>query len=252
MPTGQIFNGRIFYMSVIRHLAILILAVLLSACAAPKLSSEQASAIKRVGVVSLMPQEVKYRKIGITVFNNELKSLPVDDDVFNTTARATVERFLRTTGKYQVTQIQVDVPGMAKRLNASSLVMVHNVERIDTELVELAKKNGVDAVIVVAENFDSERGIFGLAMSMRAGFGDIRASSAMAGLQMAGVTSSNQIFMARYPAVGFGVPVSRPDGKPWVYKLEDNLDAATHQQVVQILQQTIEREVLSLMATSGL
>jgi len=238
-------------MSSIRHLAILILAVLLSACAAPKLSPEQAGTIKRVGVISLMPQEVKYRKIGITVFNNEFKSMPVDD-VFNDTARATVERFLRKSGKYQVTQIQVDVPGMAKRLNARSLVMVHNVERIDTEVAELAKKNGVDAVIVVAENFDSERGVFGLTMSMRAGLSDIRSSGAMAGLQMAGVTSSKEIFMARYPAVGLGVPVSRPDGKPWVYKLEDNLDAATHQQVVQVLRQAIEREVLSLMETSGL
>ncbi|MFM9880199.1 MAG: hypothetical protein ACKVOO_07305 [Burkholderiaceae bacterium] len=238
-------------MSTIRSLTILILACLLSACAAPKLSPEQASAIKRVGVISLMPQEVKYRKIGITVFNNEFKSLPTDD-VFNTTARATIERYLRRTGKYQVTQIQVDVPGMAKRLNASSLVMSHNIERINTEVIELAKKNGVDAVIVVAENFDSERGIFGLAMSMRAGFNDIRSSAAMAGLQMFGVTAQKETFMARYPAVGIGTQVSRPDGNPWVYKLEDNLDAATHQQVVNVLQQTIERDLLNLMGTSGL
>ena len=79
-------------MSPVRHLATLILAVLLSACAAPKLSPEQAGTIKRVGVISLMPQEVKYRKIGITVFNNEFKSMP-GDEVFNDTARATVERF---------------------------------------------------------------------------------------------------------------------------------------------------------------
>ncbi|MES2942014.1 MAG: hypothetical protein V4772_03990 [Pseudomonadota bacterium] len=238
-------------MPLIRYLTAFLFAALLSACAAPKLSPEQASAIKRIGVVSVLPQEVKYRKIGITVFNNEYKSLPAGD-VFNTTARAKVEAYLRSTGKYQVKQIEVDAPAMAQRLNARSLVMAYNVERIDTELAELAKKHGVDAMIIVAENFDAERGIFGVTMSMRAGFTEIQLAGTMAGIQVAGVTASKEIFMSRSPSVGLGVPVARPDGKPWAYKLEDNLDPATQQQVVQALQQGIEDQVSRIMAESGL
>lgn len=237
-------------MSLTRKLSIFILALLLSACAAPKLSPQQAGSIKRVGVVSLMPQAVSYRKIGITVFNNEFKSLPTDD-VFNATARASIESYLRSTGKYQVTQIPVDAPAMAGRLNAHSLVMTHNIERIDTEIADLARKFGVDAVIIVADNFDSERGIFGLTMSMRAGFGDIREAGALAGIQMFGVMASKEIFMARYPAGGM-VAVARPDGKQWNYKLEENLDPATHELVVKALQRAVEEQVSSIMERSGL
>ena len=156
-------------MKAFRRLFVLLLAVMLTACAAPKLTQQQAASIKSVGIVSLLPQELKYRKIGITVFNNEFKSLPVAGDAFNVHARLSAEQYLRQSGKYQVKQIQVsDVNAMAARLNARTLVMSHNVERIDKELADLAKANNVDAVVVIAENFDAERGIFGVTMAMRA------------------------------------------------------------------------------------
>ncbi len=239
-------------MPAIRHWGLCLLALWLSACAAPRLAPEQASAIRRVGVVSLLPQEVRYRKTGITVFNNEYRSVPAGGDVFNATARATVERYLRGTGKYEVRQIAVDVPGMAGRLNARTMVMSQNAERIDAEVANLAQRNGVDAVLVVAENFDPDRGIHGLNMSLRAGVGDIRSAGAQAGLQMAGVLPTRQIFMGRYAPPRQGVQVARPDGKPWTYRLDDNLDPDTQQEVVKALQQAIENEVSLMMVDSGL
>lgn len=74
----------------------------------------------------------------------------------------------------------------------------------------------------------------------------------MAGLHIAGVMANKDIFMARYPAVGMGLPVSRPNGKPWAYTLEENLDAATQHQVIRTLQQAIEDQVTRTMAGSGL
>lgn len=238
-------------MPFMRVFTVLLAALLLSACAAPKLTAEQASSIKKIGIVSLLPQEVKYRKIGITVFNNEYKSVPAGD-VFNAAARSSAERFLRQSGKYEVKQIEVDVAPMAKRLNGRSMVMSQNIERIDTEIVELAKSNGVDAVIVVGENFDAERGVFGLVMGLRAGLGDVRSAGAMAGLQVAGITARKEIFLGWYPSVGIGRGVSRPEGKPWAYKLEDNLDEATHREVMRVMQAAIESEVAAALAATPL
>lgn len=240
-------------MKAFRRLFILLLAVMLTACAAPKLTQQQAASIKSVGIVSLLPQELKYRKIGITVFNNEFKSLPVAGDAFNVHARLSAEQYLGQSGKYQVKQIQVsDVNAMAARLNARTLVMSHNVERIDKELADLAKANNVDAMVVIAENFDAERGIFGVTMAMRAGFGDIRAAAAMAGIQVAGVTASKDIFMSSYPNPGMGAVVTRPDGKPWSYKLEENLDEATHQKIVNALLPDIAGMIDSAMTNAGM
>lgn len=238
-------------MPFIRVFTIFLVALVLSACAAPKLTAEQAGSIKKIGIVSLLPQEVKYRKIGITVFNNEFKSLPAGN-VFNVAARTSAEQFLRQSGKYEVKQIEVDVAPMASRLNGRSMVMSQNIERIDVEVVELAKANGVDAVIVVGENFDAERGVFGLAMGLRAGLGDIRSAGAMAGLQVAGITARKEIFLGWYPSVGIGRGVSRPESKPWAYKLEDNLDEATHAEVVRVLRAAIENEVSAALAAANL
>ncbi len=239
-------------MTFIRRFSILLVALILTACAAPKLTQEQAGSIKKIGVVSLLPQEVKYRKIGITVFNNEFKTLPTEKDAFNSTARASAERYLVQSGKYQVKQIVVDVPPMAKKLNRRSLVMSADIERIETDVVQWSKAHDVDAVIVIGENFDPERGISGLAMTMRAGFGDIRSAVAVAGLQVAGMTAKKEIFLSRYPSVGMGSPVSRSGGKPWSYRLEENLDEATHDQVVKALQHDIDHMVTSTLIASGL
>lgn len=240
-------------MKAFRSLFVLLLAVMLTACAAPKLTQQQAASIKSVGIVSLLPQELKYRKIGITVFNNEFKSLPVAGDALNVHARLSAEQYLRQSGKYQVKQIQVsDVTTMAARLNARTLVMSHNVERIDKELADLAKVNNVDAMVMIAENFDAERGIFGVTMAMRTGFGDIRAAAAMAGIQVAGVTAGKDIFMSSYPNPGMGAVVTRPDGKPWSYKLEENLDEATHQKIVNALRPDIAGMIDSAMTNAGM
>jgi hypothetical protein len=238
-------------MTFVRHLAVLITALLLTACAAPKLTQEQASNIKKIGIVSLLPQEVKYRKIGITVFNNEFKSMPAGD-VFNVAARASAERYLRKSGKYEVKQIAVDVAPMAQRLNGREMVMSRAIERIDEEIAKLAKANGVDAVIVVGEYFHAERRVYGLAMSMRAGMGDVRSVEIGAGLQVAGVTADKSIFLGWSSWGNNAAIIPRPDGKPWAYKLEDNLDEGTHAEVVKSLQAAIASEVTAALAGSDL
>lgn len=240
-------------MFLVRKLFAVLLALTLTACAAPKLTQQQAASIKSVGIVSLLPQELKYRKIGLTVFNNEFKSLPVAGDVFNAHARQTAEQLLLRSGKYQVKQIQVnDVAAMAARLNARTMVMAHNIERIDQQVADLARENKVDAVVVIAENFNAEQGIFGVTMFLRAGLGDIRFAGALAGIQVAGVTAGKEIFMSDYADPGSSATVTRANDKPWSYKLEENLDDDTHQRVVKAMLPGIGRAIDSAMSKAGL
>lgn len=240
-------------MYLFRKLLVVLLALMLTACAAPKLTAEQAASIKTVGVISLLPQELKYRKIGVTVFNNEFKTLPVANDVFNAHARKTAEQLLTQSGKYKVKQIMVnDVAGMASRLNARTMIMSNTLERIEKEVTDLAKANGVDAVVVIAEQFNSEQGVFGLTMLLHAGMSEIRHNSAMAGIQVTGVTAGKEFFMGRYADPTVSTKVARPDNQPWNYKLEDNLDPATHNKVVQALLPVMAGEIDKAMKEAAL
>lgn len=74
----------------------------------------------------------------------------------------------------------------------------------------------------------------------------------MAGIQVAGVTAGKDIFMSSYPNPGMGAVVTRPDGKPWSYKLEENLDEATHQKIVNALRPDIAGMIDSAMTNAGM
>ena len=236
-----------------RAVAALLLLASLTACSAPKLNEQQAASIKTVGVISLMPQELKYRKIGITVFGNSSKVLPVEGDVLNAHARSVAQNYLNKTGRYAVKQIQIsDVNGMASRLNARTMVMTHSIERIDAEVVELAKANHVDAVVLIAENFDGENRIYGVSVTQFPSLGEANPGAARAGLQVAGLTVGNEIFMSSYANPGPGTVVARPGGKPWTDKLEDNLDEGTHQNAIKAMLPEMTRMIESAMKNAGL
>lgn len=218
-------------MTAFRRFAVLLPALFLGACAAPGLSSPTAASIHRVGVVSQLPQSLAYQKLGLTPVHNESRVLPVAGDVFNTRAREAVEQRLRRSGRFEVKQLAVS--GTAT-------------------LADLARANGVDAVVVVSENVDSRRGIASLSMLLRAGVNDIRAASALAGVQVTGVMADGTVLLRQQADPYPGMVVLRPDGQPWAYRLEENLDEGTQQAVVRALLPGITAAVDSALGDAGL
>jgi hypothetical protein len=186
------------------------------------LEPAQKSQIKRVGVISLLPSSMPVSKIGITVFNNETKMLPVENR-FNEAARKGTEDALRNSGK-EVIQVEVDAQAMAKKIRSAAIIFNSRAEMIEAELLEIIKKNKLDAVALVLEDFDYENGINGIWLHLRAGMGDIRHVAAKPDFSTLLVGPDTKILLSRRMYGWF--PINRPKGM-WTYNLEESLDKAT-------------------------
>lgn len=219
---------------------------LLVACGTPTMKPEQASSIRRVGIVSLLPSDLRYEKIGVTVFNNERTTRPVGD-VFNVAARSTAERLLNQAGR-QTMQLMVDVPTFSRRLLSGVIFFDSPAERISDELVKMAAANKLDAIVLITESFDAENGIHGVRMYLRAGMGDIRFAVASGDLGTLVVDANAKKLATQGRGTSFAV--ERPQGQPWGYVLEDNLDRPTEErvtaQMVKIIESVVDQQLRAM------
>jgi len=238
-------------LSSIKTLLLLAIVTLLGACSAPVLKPEQAARLHRVGVVSLLPSELRYDKIGVTVFNNESASRPLGDSL-NLAAREAAERRLVAQGK-TVIQLLVDVPALAQRMRSGAIIFDSSAERIGKELSAMAAQHKLDAILVMAQRFDADtgpRGVRGVRVYLAAGLGDIRAAEARADIQSILVDpDAKALSHDGYGGVSAAV---RSNGAPWAYALEENLDQATHQENVTTMLRLIRSVVSAQMIGMGL
>lgn len=227
--------------NVLQHLYLALIVLLATGCSTPgPMTPERSASIKRIGVVSLLPSELSYEKIGITVFNNEYAKREVSDD-FNSAARRSAEKALKKPGR-EVVQVTVDVPRLAKKLRSGVMFFDSSAEFIKDDLLEAVRAHRLDAVVVIAQAFDSENGIRGLRMYFRGGFNDVTAAVLMPDI---GIVSVDE----KIKRLAYGccqsqhLAVQRPDGKPWHYKLEENIDPLTHAYLSEMIQRDIENTV---------
>jgi hypothetical protein len=220
---------------------------MLVACGTPVMKPEQASSIKRVGVISVLPSELSYQKIGITVFNNEYAKRPVGD-AFNQAARSAAESVLTQKGR-EVIQIEVDVPTIAKRLRSGAIIFDSSAERIEDVLLPLIKQHRLDAVLLVNEMFDSENGINGVRIFLRAGLNNIRGALAQPHVGTILVDTRVKLLASQGEVGSFAQ--DRANGHPWVYRLEDNLDPATQERVAAAMRNTIRSSVAYQVQSLG-
>jgi hypothetical protein len=234
-----------------RRALLLITLVLLSACGAPVLKKDQADTFKRVGIVSLLPDQMTYHKVGITAFNNELITKPVGSLLNGSAQDAAAGEIVKTAGR-NVKVIAVDISSLAKRYRSGAIVMSWDVERIKSDLVELIRKNNLDAIVVVAERYDSGNGVDGVKVYFVAGLSDIRAVSIRTGMTISVLNATGEVIGisnvgGRYSSTR---PVSKPNGA-WSYKLDENLDQDTQQFLVRATQQAIAADVQSSLNQLG-
>ena len=224
-----------------------VVVAMLTACAVPTMKPEQAAMVRNVGVISLLPTDLVYDKIGVTVFNNERATRPIGD-AFNSAARLGAERVLKAGGR-TVVPLSVDTRALGVQLYSRSLVMRFSSERIQKQLAALAKENKLDAIVLVAETFDSDNGLRGVRLFLRAGFGDIRFATARPDLSTTLVDANGEVIAIKGNAIG--VAVERPQRQPWAYSLEENLDAGTNEFVSATMQRIIESVVADRVREMG-
>lgn len=236
--------GKAFF----SRLLLLSLAVLMGACSSNPVSiGGRTETIKTVGVVTLLPSELKYNKIGITVFNNEYRALAVDN-AFNEAARKSAQAVL-SKGQRKVIQLDVDVPVLARKLRNSAIVFDSPAEDIREELLQLVKQHQLDAVVIVAELFDRDRGINGVGVAVRTGLGDVRRVVGRADVFTLLVDPNIKKITSQ--AIGQGFSPKRADNQPWSYRLEENLDAQSHQHNAAEMARAVEASVLYHLQDMG-
>ena len=210
--------------------------MLLTACASPTMKPDQAKSVMTVGVVPLLPEDLSYQKIGITVF-------------FNIAARQGAEKALKQSGR-TVVQLEVDTHLLAKRVKSSVINFDSPAENIKNELLPLVDKYKLDAVVLILESIDLEHGINGIRMFLRAGIGSIDSAVVMPDVET--LVVNKDIKMIGYRGGrSLHFAVKRADDAPWNYRLEENLSSATHLKISDMVQSAINESVADDITTIG-
>jgi hypothetical protein len=213
------------------------------------LEPAQAAAIKNVGIISLLPTSLVYQKTGVTVFNNERAEKPVQS-AFNDAARAGAESALRGQ-RLNVRQLDVNVAEVKELFKPGAIVFSWPPEKAKQFMVQLARQQGLDAIVTVHEVFDPDNGFAGVRYFLRGGLDSITRHGIRADTEVSLYDAKGESLVSRSTGLGALYMVDRPDGKPWVYRLEDNLDAATHAQVLSSMKKVIETKTFGQVQALG-
>lgn len=120
---------------------------------------EADAAIKAVAVVSLLREDVPVQKLGLTVFNNDQRIVPMDGEL-NAAATAAVQSRLKAARPAWVMKpSNTDVASLAKKFNGAGISWSSHTGTIKPELAALARAAGADALFVVIDtSLENERG----------------------------------------------------------------------------------------------
>jgi hypothetical protein len=129
--------------------------LVLAGCAAPRLSPQDDAKIARVGILVLVPEQLAYDKLALTVFGNETSTFDVGDRVNEAIRTTAATRLSAARPAWQIKQIRRDRERLVERLRVRSLVMSNELERIEVDLAQLAKDEDVNILLVFKEtNYD--------------------------------------------------------------------------------------------------
>jgi hypothetical protein len=229
------------------QLLLVVILCTLSGCTAPVVQPDAAVSINNVGILAFLPSELRYEKIGFTVFSNERLLRPVGDTL-NASARSAAESGVKRKVGRKVIQLNEGLPDLRTKLYSRTLVMRSSMERIQSELAQIAKMHNLDAIVVIAEVTDSDQGRTGVRVYHRGpGFRpQIQPDLVIFVVNREGIT------IARHPSPLFGVPATRPGNKPWDSDFAKSIDAETHAHVLLATERLVADTVSSRIMELGL
>ncbi len=145
-----------------RRLVFLPLLVLigLGGCAgAARRTLDTDAVMKSVAVVSLLQEDVPVQKIGLTVFNNDQRTVPMKGEL-NKVATAVVESRLKLARPtWVVKPSNADGAKLSQKFGSAGISWSSHTGTIKSDLAALASAAGVDALFVVIDTaLENERG----------------------------------------------------------------------------------------------
>lgn len=224
-------------------------ALFISGCSsAPKVTPQLDQSIKRIGVLSVLPEEMTFRKIGTTVFNNEAVRQPVGQ-IYNDAAFSAAQSALNKPGR-AIIKLDPGVPGkLAAQMRSNSFVINSRAESISKELKAMIASHQLDAVVVIRENFDNDNGLYGIDFFMRTAFGLDQAPVVRAALQTILVDTNVKSLGQSYNP--YFVPAQKVGQGRWTYSLKEDLDEQTKAQIIRQSQQGVDFAVKSHLRNLG-
>jgi hypothetical protein len=203
-------------------LPVVLVALFLTGCAAPRLSGEADKKIRTVAIISFVPETARFEKIGLTVFNNEREEIAMGDQVTSTIRSVITRRLAVARPAWTVKVVSFDQTALTKRLHGSSMVMAYNEERIEKDLAQLAGDHQLDALLVVSAYKPENSHGDGVGVLLRTfSVSSIGNAYAHANVSLKIIDATGKIV-----AVSRGAPTARridPGTYGIQYKLSDNL-----------------------------
>jgi hypothetical protein len=234
---------------ILRLLTSLTLLILVTGCATPTvLTPDAQKGLSRVGVLTLLPNEMVYKKIGTTVFNNEVEKESVGV-LFNQAAFNEVASRV-STGDRVVIKLDADTNALARQIRSGAIVWNSPAERIEGEIRRLVSAHSLDAVILVIENYDSDNGIAGIDFFMRTAFGLNDQPVVRAGIATILVDKNAKSIAQRYR--GLSMIVRNQNQAQWSYSLRTDLDPKTKQHIQERASDAITQTVRMQLSAMGL
>ncbi|MFC7286593.1 hypothetical protein ACFQPC_00960 [Herminiimonas glaciei] len=131
-----------------KKLLICLIAIFVSGCAAKKLSETDEQRIRNVGVVSIIPEDATFQKIGLTVFNNEKTVIDMNGQLTATITSTVNSRLAQSRPQWKVKDIGFEQSALLEKYKTSDGKIPSDPGKIKKDLAQLAKNNGLDAIIV--------------------------------------------------------------------------------------------------------
>ena len=124
----------------------------LAGCASKPRTAQEDSKIKSVAIVSAMDEQIKVRKLGVTVFGNIQQSVNMNGLLKSTASDVLNERFRTSRPAWVVKAAEHDSAALAAKLSGPTLSLTTLTGRISNELRAIAASADVDALFVVIDD----------------------------------------------------------------------------------------------------
>lgn len=185
---------------------------LVSGCAAPQLSPEADAKVSRVGIVVLVPEEIRYKKFGWTVFGNESTDFDMGGKVENAIRATAVKRLEASRPKWEIRSVPYDRVALVRAMSGNRIVS-SPLELIEGDLAKLAASNSVDLLLVFTEAYYDTMGGAGVGVTERPVVGGGNLTLVHANVAAVFVDKNGRI--AAGAVNGFNLDVFRIDGRAY-------------------------------------
>jgi hypothetical protein len=134
----------------------------------------------------------------------------------------------------------------------SDTVMFYAPERIQKELVVMAKSNNLDAIVLVSEWIDLENKRHGFEAFFRAGVNDIYKAELYADLDTYVISKEGKVDATIASPDSRPQPIQAPTSAKWKYALNSNITDALHEQLTLEVAKQISYELPKQIKSLGL